>query len=98
MKIPSVEGHLTSLGNLVVEQTEDMHVKVTMKATNPSRMRTSLSDSGSRVVLDMWEGPRPPKVGDEVNVDGSSFAITKVEAYGGDIWVYGDNGRKVRWE
>lgn len=98
MRIPSVEGRLTRLGNLVIEQEED-RVVLTMRPHNPERLRHGVRSEDGELVLEMWEGPKPPKLGQEVTVDGSSVEVTKVERDpDGAIWVYGDNGRKVRWE
>ena len=97
--VPNVHGHLTGLGHLVVEQTEDGHVKATLRSRNPELVRYGVTVTDGEVTLDMWEGPRPPKPGQEVTVDGASVEVTKVETDpDGAIWVYGDNGRKVRWE
>jgi len=97
--MPSIEGRLTRLGTLVIEQ-EDDRVTLTMRPHNPERLRHGVRSDDGELVLEMWEGQKPPRVGDEVTVDATSFEVTKVEKDpgGGAIWVYGDNGRKVRWE
>jgi len=96
MQVPSIEGRLTTLGNLVVEQTEDGHVVVEMKARDHARLRYSVADVDGVVRLDMWSGAKPPRPGDEIQANGKSLEVVRVYVEGGEAWAVCDNGEKVR--
>ena len=103
--IPEISGKLTPLGNVTTEVNRlTNHVTVTLRPREGVSIRHSVTEADGRVSLELWEGRRVPKPGEEVSVaDGperTTVEVTMVEkdVVGGGYWVYGDNGRKYRWE
>ena len=94
MQVPSINGYLTLVGRLEVEQRDDGHVVVRVRGDN---VRHKASETEDGVELDLWRGSKVPKPGDEVHVNGTSMEVSKVETDpDGNVWLYGD-GRKEKW-
>ena len=103
--IPEISGKLTPLGNVTTEvNRETNHVTVTLRPRDGVSIRHSVVEADGCVSLELWEGGRVPKPGEEVVVgDGpekTTIEVTKAEKdlVNGWYWVYGDNGKKYRWE
>lgn len=85
-------------GAATVTVTEEDGV-TTVAVVPDDGTRQSVTRDRDDVVVRVWKGRRVPRIGDEVQVDGTSFEVTRVEMDpDGTVWVCGDTGRKVRWE
>lgn len=99
MTIPEINGVSTPLGNLVTEVSRDTgHVTVTMKPRDGVSLRHSVVSTDGAVSLDMWDGPKPPKVGQEVHINGTSVSVDRVADDPDGVWVWGDDGKKYKWD
>lgn len=101
MCVPAdIVGKLTPLGNGVIEVDRDSgHVTMTMKPRTGLTLRHNINvmDDGT-VVLDMWEGKKIPKIGEEKTIGKKSGEVTGVTIdHGGTVWVYLD-GNKIKYD
>lgn len=86
----------TKYGQIDVEHGDE-RVVVTFHGNNPEKVRTYFSQNGvPRLVI--WEGKRPPRIGDEVTQNGRTFEVTGVrKAEGGVVMLLPDNGVWETW-
>lgn len=97
--VPNIQGTLTQLGTVTVEEREDGHVEVRFRQREGTSVMTRFSESDGLVTVEVWEGRRPPKLGDEVMLDGASVEVRSVtKDDDGTVWVLGDNGKRFKWE
>lgn len=97
--IPNIEGRLTPIGTLTSEICENGHVTVRFRPREGVSLRHSAFKDGDAYAMDFWQGKRPPKLHEEVSIEGTTIEVVGVaQDPDGTVWVTGDNGARYKWE
>lgn len=96
--IPNIVGRMTPLGNVNVTIDRDSdRVVVSMRPSTGVALSHFVSERDGVVSIEFTRKDEPSP-GQEVTINGKTIEVVRVEHDdNGAVWLYPDNGEKVRW-
>lgn len=96
--IPEIVGKITPLGHVNVELDRDGgRVVVSMRPSTGIALNHFVSERDGVTYIEFTRKDEPSP-GHEVTINGKTIEVVRVEHDdSGAVWLYPDNGEKVRW-
>lgn len=99
MGFTQIKSFETGIGWVTVYELDNGHIEVKIRPNDMRRLRRNVIEDGADLVLEVWEGVKAPKPGDEIHINGKTVGVEKVMSdQDGTVSVLADNGERIKIE